>query len=357
MARTRLWLRVISAAAPVAVLACVGTAFPSTTDDHGHAEKPAAAAPAAKPKDDAKPAAGSPGLKDAGATFESKPKAKPALDDDHDDASGGSHRVDGPSRKDRDKNTNDDNAKSGGPERAPKRGAAATAEAPADAESALRALKDGNARWVSDRCESPNTGVSRRETLARDGQKPFAQILTCIDSRLPVERLFDRGVGDLLVTRVGGNVAGASEIGSLEYGVEHLHIPLLVVMGHTKCGAVGAAASHAKMPGALGELLQRINPAVERAEGQLDGASPDAVTAAAIKENVWQSIFDLLRFSPEIRAAISEGKVKVVGALCDVSTGKVEFMGEHPWQAELVAAFNGRKSGTEAPTAHAEEGR
>lgn len=343
MARANVWLRVLLAAAPLAVLGGVGVLFPSP-DDHGHAEKPASPPSAAKPAHEDKPAGEA-----HPAPTESKPKARPVFDDDDVDTSSGGHRVDAP------KPAGKAGAESAppAPQRAPRRSSAS--ETPTDADSALRSLKEGNARWATDRTENPGIGASRRETLARDGQKPFAAVLTCADSRLPVERVFDRGVGDLFVVRVAGNIAGTSETGTLEYGVEHLNIPLLVVMGHTKCGAVAAAASHANPPGALGDLVRRIAPAVERAEGQLEGASADTVAAAAIKENVWQSIFDLLRYSPEIRRAISAGKVKVVGAVCDVGSGKVDFLGEHPWQAELVAAFDARAGGTPA-TAGADEG-
>ncbi len=355
MARNRAaWLRIVFAALPLGIL--LGAGALALPDDHGQvkpAAKPAANPPAPKPSgehspaDNRAPADHKPAAEPAAPPTPAKPAAKPALDHDHDDTAGNSRRVDAP------KPPSAPNA-GGAPERAPKR-PGPSAETPADADAALRSLKDGNIRWVEDRCESPNVGPSRRETLARDGQKPFASILTCADSRLPVERLFDRGVGELFVVRVAGNIAGTSETGTLEYGVEHLHIPLLVVMGHSKCGAVAAAVGHAKPAGALGELVERIGPAVQRAEGQLEGATPDAVTGAAIKENVWQTIFDLIRSSPEIRAAITKGELKVVGAVCDVGTGKVEFMGEHPWQADLVAAFNARH-GTAPASAHAEEG-
>jgi carbonic anhydrase len=333
MARERAsWLRLVFAAAPFVVIAGMSaSAFPSGEDDHAkHAEPPAPAKGEPKDHGDKAPAP---------EKSEGKPKARPALDDEHDNFSSGSHRVDAP------KPAPKGGEGEPGPERAPKRSAAGPSDAPMDADAALKALKDGNARWAGDRTENPNTGASRRETLARDGQKPFAAVLTCADSRLPVERVFDRGVGELFVVRVAGNIAGTSETGTLEYGVEHLHIPLLVVMGHTKCGAVAAAASHANPSGALGELVRRIAPAVERAEGQMEGATPEAVTAAAIRENVWQTIFDLLRYSPEIRTAISEGRLKVVGAVCEIGSGKVEFMGEHPWQDELVAAFSAKAGG------------
>src|SRR5262249_10338084 len=123
--------------------------------------------------------------------------------------------------------------------------AAEKADEAVSAEEGLKLLKEGNARWGAGKPENPATEAWRRELLAEAGQKPFVTVLACSDSRVPVERLFDRGVGDVFVVRVAGNVIGGDESGSIEYGIEHLHTPLLVIMGHTKCGAVQAAATHA----------------------------------------------------------------------------------------------------------------
>ena len=117
------------------------------------------------------------------------------------------------------------------------------------ADEALALLTQGNQRWVDGTTTNPSTDAERREALAENGQHPFVTILTCADSRIPVERVFDRGVGELFVVRVAGNVAGSSETGTIEYGVGHLKTRLLVVMGHTKCGAVAAACSGAELHG------------------------------------------------------------------------------------------------------------
>jgi carbonic anhydrase len=228
-------------------------------------------------------------------------------------------------------------------------------EEPMTADGALAMLREGNGRWVADKEENPSIGPSRRYRLSEKGQKPFAAILTCADSRLPVERLFDRGVGELFVVRVAGNIAGTSETGTMEYGIEHLHIPLLVVMGHTKCGAVAAAASGADVHGALGELVSNITPAVDRAKRNNPDADATQIASLAVKENVWQSITDLLRHSPEVRVAASKGEVRIVGAVCDIATGKVEWMGEHPWQSELIEAFGNRARSTVPATAGVHE--
>lgn len=216
--------------------------------------------------------------------------------------------------------------------------AAADTETPSNADEALKWLQDGNQRWTAGKDDAPNTSAARRQTVSA-GQHPFATVLTCADSRIPVERIFDRGVGDLFVLRVAGNMVGPHEAGTIEYGAEHLQVPLLVVMGHTKCGAVGAAASHGHVEGNIGSLIQAIEPAVARAE-RLNPSLPAAeLTAVAIKENVWQSIFDLLKSSEICRERVAKGELKVVGAVYDISGGGVEWLGEHPWQSELIAAF------------------
>lgn len=227
---------------------------------------------------------------------------------------------------------------------APMANAHASVEGPT-ADQALQWLVEGNARWASGTAQHPNTDSSRREAQA-GGQTPFVAVLTCADSRIPLERVFDRGVGEVFAVRVAGNVAGTSEGGTLEYGVEHLHTPLLVVMGHTKCGAVAAAASGAALSGQVGQLVAEIKPAVDRARTANPGLAEKELAAAAVKENVWQSVFTLLKNNTTIRQKVSGGELRIVGAIYDVASGKVEFLGSHPWQAELVAALNARDART-----------
>jgi len=221
-------------------------------------------------------------------------------------------------------------------------------------EEALKLLQEGNTRWADEKTSDPNTAVSRRRETAEKGQKPFATILTCADSRVPVERVFDRGVGELFVVRVAGNVVGPDCAGTIEYGAEHLHVPLLVIMGHTRCGAVGAAAAGGDAGGNVGQLVEKISPAVERTKKQNPGLNEKDLAAAAVRENVWQSIFDLIRGSESARTLMSEKKLVVVGAVYDVATGKVEWLGQHPWQDALVDAFT-RETAPAKETAHVEE--
>jgi carbonic anhydrase len=217
--------------------------------------------------------------------------------------------------------------------------AASTTEGDVSSDEALQMLMDGNARWVSGTSQNPNVDPSRRQDLSDKGQKPFAIVYTCADSRLPVERVFDRGVGDVFVSRIAGNVIAEHEAGTIEYAVEHLHAPLLVVMGHTNCGAVKAALAGGSVTPNIDTLLNEIKPAVDRARNQNPDANDEQLLSAAIRENVWQGVYDLLKSSSVVREHVAQGKVKVVGAVCDIATGKVTFMGEHPWQTQLVDAF------------------
>lgn len=212
------------------------------------------------------------------------------------------------------------------------------------ADEALTQLKEGNERWVSGNTTSPNSTSQRRAETAESGQHPFATILTCADSRIPAERVFDRGVGDLFILRVAGNIVAPAEAGTIEYGVEHLKVPLLVVMGHTKCGAVAAAAAGAKEGGKIATLLNAIKPAVDRASRNNPRATPEDLARTSVKENVWQSVFDLLKNSETCREKVAAGQLRIVGAVYDIASGKVEWLGEHPWQSELVDALEARSA-------------
>ncbi len=203
-------------------------------------------------------------------------------------------------------------------------------------QDALRTLREGNARFVTQRPLHPNAGAGRLTETAK-GQHPFAAIVSCADSRVPAELVFDRGIGDLFVVRVAGNVCGATEIGSVEYAVKHLGAPLVVVMGHTQCGAVAAAAEGGAAPGSLPAIVDLIRPAVARARSDHPDLKQEALLASAIRENVWQGVTDLLTKSPILREAVASGKVQVVGALYSIESGRVEWLGPLPDQAKLLA--------------------
>lgn len=204
------------------------------------------------------------------------------------------------------------------------------------ADEAKTMLKDGNARYISSNVKHPNQGMDRRKLTATEGQKPFATILSCSDSRVPLEILFDRGVGDIFAVRVAGNVANVDQTGSMEYAVAHLGTPLLVVLGHTKCGAVAAVTQSADLRGNIVPLAKNISVAVATARKNNPSAKGDGFMKDAIEANVWQAIEDVLRTSPVIVDSIKSGKLKVEGAVYDVETGLVVWMGSHPDQSKLL---------------------
>jgi len=202
---------------------------------------------------------------------------------------------------------------------------------------ALYRLEAGNQRFAAGITQHPNIDHTRRIETVEQGQEPIATVLACSDSRVPVELIFDQGVGDLFVVRVAGNVCGTNETGSIEYGVEHLGTPLLVVLGHEHCGAVTAVATGAELHGSIPRLIDHIIPAVTRAEA-LTGKHGAEVVPEAVVENVWQSISDLIGGSSAVRQRLTDGRLKIVGAVYDLETGVVRWLGDHPKQAQLVAA-------------------
>jgi carbonic anhydrase len=202
-------------------------------------------------------------------------------------------------------------------------------------DASLMLLKEGNARYAAGNPQHPHLDSERRASTVAQGQEPFATLLACSDSREPVELIFDRGVGDLFVVRVAGNVAGTSELASVEYGVGHLNTPLLIVMGHTKCGAVTAVVKGAELHGHLHALAEKIKPAADRVKAETPSA--EEAVPKAIQANVWQSIEDIIKQSSVVRERITAGRVQVMGALYDLEAGKVAWLGLHPAQDSLIA--------------------
>ncbi|NEP13307.1 MAG: carbonic anhydrase [Symploca sp. SIO2C1] len=186
-------------------------------------------------------------------------------------------------------------------------------------DEALQRLIEGNKRFVNGRTNNPRRDMVRIAEVAT-AQKPFASILTCADSRLPAEMVFDQGFGDLFVCRVAGNVATPEEIGSLEYGTLILESKVLMVMGHERCGAVTAAIKGGQVPGQIGSLIDAIKPAIKRAENQ-----PGDKLANTCKENILLQIENLLA-SPVIAKLVDEGKLKIVGGYYDLDTGEVSLV-------------------------------
>jgi carbonic anhydrase len=184
--------------------------------------------------------------------------------------------------------------------------------------AALERLMAGNRRYVADQLERPNQDPARRAEVVR-GQYPFAAVLSCSDSRVPSEIIFDCGLGDLFIVRTAGHVLGPAALGSLEYSAESLAVPLIMVVGHSQCGAVTAVvADGAELPGAMRSLGLFIQPALERAK-----ARPGNLLANTIHSNTARTV-DLLRQSePFLRPRVEAGRLLIVGAYYDLETGVV----------------------------------
>ena len=230
---------------------------------------------------------------------------------------------------------------------------------------ALARMKEGNARFASGKVLNPNTGSDRIAETSK-GQHPFATVLGCSDSRVPVERVFDQGIGDVFTVRVAGNVAKVDEIGSVEYAAGHMNVPLLVVLGHTKCGAVTAVVNNAKVGGSIPGLVSSIVPAVEAARKAHPEVKGEAIIPFAIEANVFETIKTLIVTSEELRHLVHEGKLQIVGGVYDIADGKVKWLGEHPDQSSLLNApaeheeqkstasadHGGHDAGTDASASH-----
>ncbi len=199
----------------------------------------------------------------------------------------------------------------------------------------IELLKQGNERFASGKAARPHADAARLKQAGSEnqGDHAYATVLSCSDSRVPVEMIFDAGVMDIFVVRVAGNVCNVDEIGSIEYGLCHVNTPVLVVLGHTQCGAVTAVTDAVQGKGHALErnippLVATIKPAVQRACSLHPKAKGHEVVPYAIEENVWQAIENLFLHSAAVRNVVTQGKAKVVGAIYDVGTGKVKLLPE-----------------------------
>jgi carbonic anhydrase len=184
-----------------------------------------------------------------------------------------------------------------------------------DSTAVLERLKRGNERFASGNATQKNTGSDRRQELVK-GQHPFAAILCCSDSRVPPELVFDQGLGDVFVGRVAGNIADPNLVASLEYAVEHLQIPLIVVLGHDDCGAVKAAMSKEVFHGNVANLVQQIYTG-RAVDGKLDDA---------VKANVVHQMKELSRKSTVLKEFLASKRVGLAGGIYSLKTGKVNWL-------------------------------
>ncbi len=194
---------------------------------------------------------------------------------------------------------------------------------------ALDRLREGNERFVAQRSRESNPTTEREKQASP--QAPFATILSCSDSRVPPEQVFDVGIGDLFVVRVAGNLAAETQIASVEFAAAEFGVPLVVVLGHSRCGAVLATLEQLRQtkksppPGHLGAILDRVRPALTEIDMSEQAEPSSSVVAKAVRLNVEASVDRLCSDSPILRELIDQERLRVVAAVCSLETGAVEF--------------------------------
>lgn len=227
-------------------------------------------------------------------------------------------------------------------------------------EEALGMLKAGNERFLRGESEHPNLDKSRmmKASLEDQGDHAYAAILASSDSRVPVEAIFDAGIMDLFVVRVPGNVCGTDQVGAIEYGLEQVRTPVVVVMGNTQCAAVTAVTRAVNGQGHADEnkplMFDNIEPAVKKAMEKYPKAKGDQIITLAVEENVYTSIRDLFMKSPATRDLVKNGKVKVVGAIYDVSDGRVYWLEDDTVAGILQEVESPADDATAPPAVHEE---
>ena len=197
------------------------------------------------------------------------------------------------------------------------------------AQEALVRLQEGNQRFVEGK-STRNTNYTQRRNELVDGQTPFAIILGCSDSRVPTEIVFDQGLGDLFVIRIAGNIVAPSQIGSIEFAVETFQTPLVVVLGHTGCGAVAATLNQIRQPQAsrsqhLRSIVERIRPAVEPLSEIWTDLAREQLLERAIRSNVRMSVNQLRHGSSFLEKMYDSGSLWIVGAEYSLESGEVDF--------------------------------
>lgn len=185
-------------------------------------------------------------------------------------------------------------------------------------DDALAELKNGNQRFIDGKLI--NTNYKEEIEATKNDQHPHSLILSCLDSRIPPEIIFDQGIGNIFVARVAGNVEDPNILGSMEFATKVKGTKLIVVMGHNKCGAVKGAIDNAEL-GNLTQLVEQIKPAITG-----DKSNADSMMNESAKKNVELTIADILKQSPVINDLVKQGSVKIVGAFYDITDGKVSFM-------------------------------
>jgi len=191
---------------------------------------------------------------------------------------------------------------------------------------AKQLLLEGNERFATDKLLSKDLSSTRRSELMKNGQHPFAVIVSCSDSRVPPELLFDQALGDLFVVRVAGNVVTPVELGSVEYAVDHLKTPLVVVLGHEECGAVTAAVQGGETHGSIASIIEKIKPAVDGAKALSNSTTTNKdLIDKSTELNIQNTIKDILK-SPIIKEGVAENQVDIIGIKYDLDEGILKFI-------------------------------
>ena len=189
------------------------------------------------------------------------------------------------------------------------------------AKEAIQKLKDGNKRFIKNQAQHPDESIERKKEMLK-GQHPFVVILSCSDSRVPPELIFDQGLGDIFEIRNAGNVLNEHVIGSIEYAVMHCGVKLIVIMGHQDCGAIAATLSGVSETKYIQALEDSIKPAIEDCKKEGLEINSDNV----VKAHVMQDINELLTQDSQLVKYMKEHKVKIVPAYYHIDTGKVDFL-------------------------------
>jgi carbonic anhydrase len=197
----------------------------------------------------------------------------------------------------------------------------------------MEELKAGNIRFLEGKSiQSSQSSLIKLKNFAKTGQLPKAIVLCCSDSRAPVEMIFDQDIGDLFVIRVAGNIVAPSLVGSVEFAVSTFGTSLVVVMGHTECGAIKATLNHIENSQAISsenihDIVSRIKPHIYPIS-QIEDISSEEKITRAVEANVQASVCQLSHSSRLIEGLVQEGKIKILGAVLDLSTGRVKFLDE-----------------------------
>lgn len=196
-------------------------------------------------------------------------------------------------------------------------------------DDALRLLMEGNDRFAVARAEGPNRGRERRILTGVEGQNPFAAVVACSDSRVPVSIVFDRGIGDIFSVRVAGNILGEMGTASIEYAIEYLGVRLIAVLGHSSCGAVQAATAEASHSVSIRKLIEKITPAAQKTIAGNVHLAPKELVDKIARANVWYQVEDLFNNNEIVRTGVEAERLLLMSAFYDITIGRVEWMGQY----------------------------